>query len=118
MLSSFDRVLLRRQPKSIPTHRMQNIEAAHAFVTRDDISSGITLGMSDVQPRSARIREHVEDVKFRLGWIEILFAGIWRVKKLPFFPDRLPFRFDLIEWIRFAALTTHWKLSLSKAGKQ
>ena len=60
--------------------------------------------MADVQARAARVREHVEDVKFRFGRIEIFLARIWRVKKLPLFPDRLPFRLDLVERIRFAAL--------------
>ncbi len=75
-----DRVLLRRQTECVPAHRMQNVEAAHAFVARDDVSGGVTFGMSDVQTRAARIRKHVEDVKFRLRRIEIFLARIGRVK--------------------------------------
>src|SRR6266513_1342261 len=104
MLATFDCVLLRGQSECIPTHRMQNVEVAHPFVSRDDIGGGVSFGMTDVQTSSAGIREHVENVKFRLGRIEIFVAGIWRVKKLPLFPDFLPFQLDLVEGIRFATL--------------
>jgi hypothetical protein len=36
-----------------------------------------------------------------------LLAGIWRVKKLAFFPDFLPFRLDLVERIRFSTRVVH-----------
>src|SRR5439155_19093845 len=104
MLAALDRVLLRGQTERVPTHRMQNIKSAHPFVSRDDVGGGVTFRVSDVQPGAARIREHVEDVKFRLGRIEIFLAWISRMKKLPLLPDRLPFWLDLIERIRFAAL--------------
>ena len=48
VLSGFDRVLLRRQTKRVPTHRMQDIESTHPFVTRNDIGRGIAFGVSDV----------------------------------------------------------------------
>src|SRR5207247_6088707 len=67
MLPALNCVLLRWQTECVPTHWMQDIEPAHAFVTRDDISCGITFRMSDVEASSAWVGEHVEDVKFRLG---------------------------------------------------
>jgi hypothetical protein len=36
-----------------------------------------------------------------------LLARVGRVKKMSLFPDSLPFRFELIEWIWFAALAAH-----------
>jgi hypothetical protein len=60
--------------------------------------------MSDMQTRAARIRKHVEDVKFRFGWIEIIFTRIGGMKSAAFIPDHLPFGLDLVEWVRFAAL--------------
>ena len=86
---------------------MQNIEATHPFVTSDNIGGRIAFWMPDVQTCSARVWEHVEDVELRLRLVEIFVAGIWCMKTLPLFPDRLPFWFDLMEWVRFAALTTH-----------
>ncbi len=83
---------------------MQDVETAHAFVPRNDIGGGVTFRMADVQPSPARVGEHVEDVKFRLGRIEMFFAGIWCMEKLPLLPDCLPFWVDMIEWIWFATL--------------
>jgi len=60
--------------------------------------------MADVQACAAWVWKHVEDVKFRLRWIKTLVTRIGRVKELPLFPDGLPFWFELVEWIRFAAL--------------
>ena len=66
----------------VPAHRMQNVEAAHPLVARDDVGGGVTFRMADMQSGAARIGEHVEHVKFRLRRIEVLFAGIRRVKSL------------------------------------
>src|SRR6202140_1020110 len=106
MLAALDRILLGRKTECVPAHRMENVEAAHPLVTRDDIGGGVTFRMSDMQTRAARIRKHVEDVKFRFAWIEICLARIGRVKCAAFIPDRLPFRFDLVVWGRFGALGT------------
>jgi hypothetical protein len=83
---------------------MQHIESAHPLVTRDDIGGSIPFGVANVQTCATRIGKHVEDVKFRLRGIETFFIGIGRMKKLLLFPDGLPFWFELIEWVRFAAL--------------
>src|SRR6266567_8836936 len=107
MLAAFDRVLLSGQTECVPAHRMQHAEATHPFVPRNNIGGGITFGMSHVQARPAWVREHVEDVKFWLRRIETFLARIRRMKKLPLLPDALPFWFDPVEWIRFAALVTH-----------
>src|SRR5471032_926991 len=104
MLAGANGVLLCRQTKGIPAHGMKHIETAKAFVSGNDVCGGITFGMTDMQPRSARIRKHVEDVKLWFGRIESRFAGIWSVKGVLLFPDALPFRLELVEWKGFAAL--------------
>ena len=107
MLAAFDRVLLRGQAECVPAHRMQHAEAAHPFVARNNVRGGVTFGMPDVQARPARVRKHVEDVKFWLRRIETFLARIGHMKKLSLLPDGLPFWFDLVERIRFATLATH-----------
>ena len=105
MLAGLDRVLFRRQAEGIPAHRMQHIEAAHALVARDDIGRGVAFGMADVQARAARIREHVEDVEFRLWRDRSPSRPDWaREKSAASSQMALPFRLELIEGIRFAAL--------------
>ena len=92
---------------------MQDIESAQALVTRDDIRGGITFRMANMQACAARIGKHIQDVKFRLRGIEIFLTGIGRVKELSLFPDGLPFWFELVEWIRFAALVHGKPLTLN-----
>jgi len=120
VLAAFDCVLLRRQSEGIPAHRMQNVEPAHALVARDDIGRRVTFRVPDVQPRSTRIRKHIEHVELWFLWIETWITRILRAKRLSIFPDALPFRLDLIEWIRFAALAAHLYINqeLKKSGKE
>src|ERR1700730_16094499 len=120
MLPCLDRVLLSGQSERVPAHRMQDIEPAHPFVTRDDVGRGVTFRMSDVQTGAARIREHIEHVKLRFLWIETLLFGIERVKDLALIPDFLPLRLDLVERIRFAALAAHRIINQEsrKTGKE
>ena len=107
MLAALDRVLFCRQAKGVPAHRMENIEPAHPFVTRDNVGGRITFRMSHVQTGAAWIRKHVEHVEFRFGRVEILRARIRRVKNLALVPDRLPLGLNLVERIWFAALAAH-----------
>src|SRR5881409_1302774 len=76
--------------------------------------------MSDVQPRAAGVRKHVEDEKLWLCRIETFFTRIGRVKRLPLLPNGLPFRFDLVEWIWFAPFAAHYIFNQEprKPGKQ
>src|SRR5512132_1812897 len=104
MLPSFDRVLLRWQTKRVPAHRVQDVEAAQAFIASNDVGGGVPFRVSNVQPGPARVREHVEHVEFRFRRIETLLAGVRRVKKLALVPDGLPFRLDLVERIWFTAV--------------
>src|SRR5215475_16122508 len=107
MLTRFDRILLRRETERVPAHGMQNIEATQTLIPRDDIGGRVPFRMTDVQPGSARIGKHIEDIELWLLSIEAFLAGIGRVKKLAFVPDGTPLGLDLVERIRFAALAIH-----------
>mmetsp|Transcript_11891 Transcript_11891/g.36151 ORF Transcript_11891/g.36151 Transcript_11891/m.36151 type:complete len:334 (-) Transcript_11891:397-1398(-) len=58
------RVLLRGKSKGIPTHGMHHLLSKHSLVTRRDVSCGVPLWVSYVEPRPARVGEHVQNVKF------------------------------------------------------
>src|SRR4029077_4687345 len=76
-----------------------------------NVSRGVAFGMPDVQPRAARIREHIEDVELWLGAIEVFPARVGGVKCPAFIPKALPLRLEPIEGIRFAA-RAHGRLRL------
>ena len=44
--TGFDRILLSREAKSIPTHGMEDIVPSHALVTGYNICCSITFGMT------------------------------------------------------------------------
>ncbi|MPM72667.1 hypothetical protein SDC9_119643 [bioreactor metagenome] len=70
---------------------MQDIEALHAFHSTDDISSGITLGMADMQTGSAGVGKHIQAVKLRFRIIPYIgFESFMRK------PILLPFFFNLL----------------------
>src|SRR5262245_29590958 len=107
MLTAFDRVLLRWQTKRVPAHGMQDIETAQALVARYNVSRRVAFGVTNVQPRPARVRKHIEHVEFWLRKIETLLAWVKRVKKLALLPNGLPFPLDLVERIWFTTVATH-----------
>src|SRR5262249_47206307 len=109
MLAGFDRVLLRGQTKRVPAHGMQNVEAARSFIASNDVRGGVAFRMTNVQPRPARVRKHIEHVEFWFRRIETLLAGVGRVKKLALLPDGLPLRLDLIKRIWFTTVATHYR---------
>ncbi len=88
--SRLNGVLLRRQPKRVPPHRVKHVETVHALVARDDIGGGVTFRVPYVQPRATRIWEHVEHVVLRpvARWL------VRCAKRLISLPERLPLRFD------------------------
>ena len=93
MGTGLDGILLSRKSESIPTHRMQHIEAFAAFVTANDVGGGITFGMTYVQSGSGWVREHIETVKF--GFRKIVCC----LETLVVGPELLPSGFDLLEII-------------------
>ena len=89
MRSRLHGILLRRQPKCIPSHRVQHVEALHSLVTAEDIRSRVAFGMTDMEPRPGRIREHIQTVELRF----LRVPGV-ALERLVFKPIRLPFLLD------------------------
>ncbi len=80
MLAGLDGELFGWESESVPSHRMQNVEAAHPLVTSEDVGGGVSLHMADVQPLAARIRKHVEHVILGLCCVEAGIPWIGRAK--------------------------------------
>ena len=51
MLPGLDGILLGRQAKCVPAHRVQDVEAAQAFVASEDVGGRVAFRMPDVQAR-------------------------------------------------------------------
>src|SRR5207253_3750812 len=71
--------------------------------------------MPDVQARAARVRKHIEHVKFWPSRIEAGISGIDRAEGVVSFPELLPFRLDLIERILLSLIAHFRKI---ESGKQ
>ena len=91
VLTGLDGVLLGRQAESVVAHRVQHVEALLPFVTGINIRGDITQRMPHMQTRARRVREHVQHVKFRSGFVYFCFI------QACFFPFRLPFLLDFSE---------------------
>lgn len=81
------------EAKGVPSHRMQDVETTHPFVSTKDICCGVAFGMADVQACARWIGEHIKDVVFGLG-------GIFdHAERFVGFPVVLPTLFDLVRSI-------------------
>ncbi len=69
MLSRLNGVLLGGKPERVEPHRMQHIEAAEPLIPCIYVGSDIAQRMAHMQPRPARIGEHVEDIIFGPGGV-------------------------------------------------
>ena len=116
MLAGLDRILLGRQAKGIPTHRVQHIAAAHPFIPRENVRGRVALRMPHVQSRAARIREHIEHVILRLRRVKAGVARIRRMESLRPIPVLLPFGFEGGKRIGFAAGGAHGGKGREDAG--
>ena len=82
--------VFRRQPKSVPAHGVQHIETPGALVAGDHIAQGVIAHVPHMNaPRG--IGKHLKHVVFR--FVCVFADG----EASPVFPDRLPFRFRLLE---------------------
>jgi hypothetical protein len=45
---------------------MEDVEALHALIARDDVGCRVPFKMADVETGAGGIREHVETIKLRL----------------------------------------------------
>ena len=67
--AAFDRSVLRRKPKSVPSHRMEHVVTSHPFKAGEHVADRIHAHVAHVDaPR--RIRKHFKDVV--LGLADIL----------------------------------------------
>ncbi len=85
----FDRGILGGQPKRIPTHGMQDVEAAHALHARHHVANGVVAHVPHVH-RPARVWQHLQHVIFRFRRIR------FRFEHTRFCPAPLPLRFNLL----------------------
>ncbi len=60
----FYRVVLCRQAKRIPTHRVEHGVTAHAHVAAVYVGGYVALGVAHMQPLARGVREHVEHIGF------------------------------------------------------
>ena len=95
VLAGFDSVLLGGQAEGIVAHRMEDVEAPHAFVAPDDIGGGVPFRVTDVQAGTARIGKHVQHVVFRLGRIKAIIPRTGSSERLGGIPAGLP------GWLKF-----------------
>ena len=61
-----DRVILRRKPERIPSHRVDDVVVLHQLVPAPDVRDHIPPPVSDVQAIAGRIWKHVQTVVFLL----------------------------------------------------
>ena len=83
-------VLLRRQAKRVPADGVQDVEALHSLVARQNVRGSVAFRVPDVQPRTRCVRKHIQHVVLRLARIEAVIAGVADVEGLVLFPIGLP----------------------------
>src|SRR5882724_3849192 len=81
--------VFRRQAKSIPTHRVQDVKSAHAFYPRHHVADSVVAHVAHVQG-AAGIRQHFQAVIFWFCRVDVGF------KDARVIPSLLPFGFDLL----------------------
>ncbi len=107
----FHGVLLGRQTKRVPPHRMEDVEALHALVAAQDVGRRITLGMPHVKSRTARIREHVQTVE--LGFARAVVRGF---ECLLVKPTLLPLLLDRRIIVVHLRYLTPWRVLFSETS--
>ena len=92
-LSGLYGVLFGRQTKGIVTHRMKYVKAFQPFVPRINITGNIAQRMSHVQACPGWIGEHIQNVEFWFGSMDVYFV------RFVLCPVCLPFPFNGCEII-------------------
>src|SRR5215211_1083055 len=89
MLARLDGVVLGGQAEGVVAHRVDHLEAVTTAEVGDRVAEGVVLEVADVRIAGG-VRQHLEDVALRLGFVE---AGLPGVRNLPgalVGPYRLP----------------------------
>ncbi len=85
----FDRIVLGRQAKRIPSHRIEHVVALQPALAGNDVQRGIRARMPDMQPLPGRVWKLDQNIIFRFGVV------IGSSEHFFFFPNPLPFLFNL-----------------------
>jgi hypothetical protein len=67
VLPFLHRLALGGQPEGVPPHDPEHVEAHHPLHPRHHVGGDVPLWVSYVEPGSARVGEHVQDVEFVAG---------------------------------------------------
>ena len=71
MLACLDCILLSRKAESVITHGVKDIETLQSFVTGENVTGDIAQRMPDMEPRTGRIRKHVENIELWFGRVRL-----------------------------------------------
>ena len=115
VLAGFDGVLLGGQAEGIPAHGVEDVEPLHAVEARQDVRGGVALDVPDMKPVATGVGEHVENVVFRLGGVEIGIPRIGGMECFGIQPMLLPAGFEFGEGI-LLALRAHFGKSRRLCG--
>ena len=88
MNTGFYSIVFGRKTKRVEAHRLENVVAFHALITRVRIGKTVVVPMSQVKICAGRVGEHFESVIFFL--FRIVFEGV----NFVFSPYFVPFFFD------------------------
>lgn len=91
MLSGLYGVLLGWEAVCVVAHWVEDVEAAEAFVSGEDIGGDVSERVADVEAGAGGVWEHVEDVELWSVRVDVDFVG------LVVDPVLLPTLFDLFE---------------------
>ena len=100
-----DRRVLSGQTESVPPHRMEHVESAHALHPGNHVANGVVAHVPHVQ-RATGIREHFQDVVFRFGGVS------FRFKHARFRPAPLPLGLYLLRVVTCRSGPAHPRCGL------
>ena len=86
-------IVLGRQTKSIPAHRVQDIIAALTLFACHNIQRGIAAGVANMQAGRRRVREFYQCIELGFGMVDLSMEGVFIL------PYLLPFGLNGLEII-------------------
>ena len=89
----FQGIVLGRQTKSIPAHRVQDIIAALTLFACHNIQRGIAAGVANMQAGRRRVREFYQCIELGFGMVDLSMEGVFIL------PYLLPFGLNGLEII-------------------
>lgn len=90
VLTGLDGILLGGEAVSVITHRVKHVKTLLALKASIDIAGYIAEGMTDMQPGTRRIGEHIEDIELRTRGILMYLIDMILA------PELLPALFDFL----------------------